>query len=134
MMRVLRGLLAAAAIAGAGCGSNDPAPTAGERCKLTASASACVRCQTTKCPTQFDYCFGVGFHRGDLVGADQANRAAPCFGFSTCVQTCGCHDRCFETCNNELVPACGDCQQKYFEPCLIESCAVECNLRVDGGA
>lgn len=118
----------------AGCTSSDSPPSAGERCRLTASSNACLRCQAQKCSTQFDYCFGAGFHRGDLVSIQEANRAVACYDFSACVQTCGCHDQCFRTCNDELRAGCGMCREKYFDPCLKESCGAECGFSPDGGA
>jgi hypothetical protein len=132
-MANVRALGVVLALIWGGCRSED-APTAGERCRLTSSSNACLQCQATKCSSQFDYCFGAGFHRGDLVAADQANRAAPCYDFSACVQTCGCHTQCFETCDKQLSGACATCQKTYSMPCIDDICAAECSRSPDGGA
>jgi hypothetical protein len=130
-------LAVAALVFGVGaCGSSEApnANNAAPLCKLTDSPNVCLRCQAQKCPTQLDYCFGLGFHSGELVVGNDASSAAPCAAFSRCVQTCGCLDGCFATCNDQINGLCSSCQQTYFSPCRTQFCSAECSSASDGGS
>jgi hypothetical protein len=118
-----------------GCGgsSSTPVNAAGGRCNLNDSPNTCLRCWAQKCTTQLDYCFGAGFHAGELIGANTTSSSAPCAAFSNCVQICGCFDSCFETCSKEIKGSCTECQMKYFAACRAQSCAAECSAG-DGGS
>lgn len=132
-MRLGVALVAAMVLTGCGGSGSSPANPAPPLCKLTDSPNTCLRCWAQKCAMQLDYCFGVGFHSGELVSAAAINSTAGCFDFSKCVQTCGCFDSCFETCSKDVKATCTECQQKYFAPCRETSCAAECRP-IDGGA
>jgi hypothetical protein len=121
-------------LASGGCGSGtDNANSAGPMCRLTGSPNACQRCWAVQCPSQLDYCYGAGFHNGELVAGNATSSAAPCARFSTCLQTCGCFDSCFDSCIGELTNGCRDCQEKYFAACRDEKCAAACSP-ADGGS
>jgi hypothetical protein len=116
------------------CGNSaDNANSAGAMCQLTASPNGCQRCWAQQCPTQLDYCYGAGFHSGELVAASTTASAAPCARFSICIQTCGCYDNCFDRCIGDLTNDCRDCQQKYFAVCRDTQCAAACSPG-DGGS
>jgi hypothetical protein len=135
-MRILSALLVALAMASGCGGSSDTANGAGGMCKLTESPNACLRCLATKCGTQFDFCYGSGFHKGELVAANSGNNGAACVGFAACVQTCGCLDGCFDTCSKDMPnkAACSDCQEKIITTCRSQLCHAECMAGVDGGS
>jgi hypothetical protein len=123
-------LLVVLALAGCGSSGDNTAP---QMCTLTASPNACQRCWAEQCPTQLDYCYGPGFHSGQLIAANASNSSVPCAGFAVCVQTCGCFDSCFDSCLPDLTNGCHDCQQKYFAACRDEKCAASCSPG-DGGS
>ena len=131
-MRLRVALLVLAIVGGCHSSGGDPNSVGGQ-CQLGESPNGCVRCWAQKCSTQLDYCFGPGFHSGQLVSAAPGGSSAPCFAYSRCLQLCGCYDRCFDTCVTEVDATCNSCQQKYFLACRTESCAAECSPPDGGG-
>jgi hypothetical protein len=126
-MKTAIALAAGLVLLGPACSSKDStANSAGPTCNLTNASNGCLRCQARNCSRQLDFCFGTGFHQGELISADSSNSSSACFAFSHCLQTCGCLDDCFRTCDPDIRAACGECQQKYLLPCWTQFCAAEC--------
>jgi hypothetical protein len=125
--------LAALVVLLGGCGSSGNVNETPPACKLTASTNACLRCWAEKCPTQLDYCYGAGFHSGELVSGNTTSSAAPCAPYATSVQICGCFDSCFAKFSDQIGPTCVDCQSKYFSICREQNCSKECTVG-DGGS
>jgi hypothetical protein len=116
-----------------GCGSGGSnANSAAPACNLTKSENRCLRCWADKCASQLDYCFGEGFHSGELISGNDT--AASCRDYSICIQACGCLDGCFGSCTKSVANVCTDCQERIFAACRVEKCAAECAPPSDGGA
>jgi hypothetical protein len=126
------GLVALMLVLG-GCGSSGNANNAGSECMLEDSHNACLRCWAQKCPSQLDYCYGAGFHSGELVSGNTTSSAAPCASYATAVQICGCFGPCFDRFSDQIGPQCADCQTKYFSACREQNCSQECSSG-DGGS